>query len=376
MSLRLQFDGLDERVWLNCAHQGPLPKPAVAAARRALDQKRSPWRIRDESFDEVPRRLKSALGRLVGVPPAEVILGNSTSYGLNLLTQGLPLRSGDEVLLIAGDFPATIYPWLPLQDRGVVVRLVEPGPEGLTAEFVDASITRATRVFCCSWVFSFTGRAIPLAAVAQVCRSRAVTFVLNCSQALGARPLDTPTAGIDALVGCGFKWLCGPYATGFAWIDPEVRETMTTPPAYWLTHQGAADVERTASYELHPVGAAAYDVFCTANFLNFPAWTASVELLVDQGIDRVAAHDQRLVQRLIDGLDESDYQLLSPRHPPERSTLVYVLHRRVPTDEVHARLSLAGVETAIRDGKLRISPHVYNEPAEIDQALDALTSEN
>jgi cysteine desulfurase / selenocysteine lyase len=373
MSLRSQFDGLDERVWLNCAHQGPLPRPAVAAVRDALDRKRSPWRIDDESFEEVPRRLKSVLGQLVGAPAEDVILGNSTSYGLDVLARGLPLGAGDEVLLVAGDFPATVYPWLPLRERGVVVRLVDPGPDGLTAEMVDASITRATRILCCSWVFSFTGRAIPLEAVAEVCRGRGVTFVLNGSQAVGARPLDLATSGVDALVACGFKWLCGPYATGFAWIRPEIRETMATPPAYWLTHQSAGNVARTVDYGLQPVGASAYDVFGTANFLNFPAWTASLELLVGHGVDRIAAYDQRLVQRLIDGLDESDYELLSPREPPERSTLVYVRHRRVPTDEVQARLSAAGVEAATREGNLRLSPHVYNEPAEIDRALNALT---
>lgn len=375
LSLRHEFDGLDERVWLNCAHQGPLPRAAAAAAREAVDRKRSPWLIDEESFEDVPRRLKEVLGRLVNVPAAEVILGNSTSYGLNLLAQGLPLEPGDEVLLVAGDFPATVFPWLPLRERGVTVRLVTPrgGPSvGLTAEDVEAALTPATRVLCSSWVFSFTGRVLPLAEVAELCRSRGVTFVLNGSQGVGARPLDLAGAGVGALVSCGFKWLCGPYATGFAWIRPEVREAMATPPAYWLTHQSAGGVGRSADYELRSVGAAAYDVFGTANFLAFPAWTESVEVLSGLGVERVAAHDQALVQRLIDGLDEGAYELLSPRAPAERSTLVYVRHRREPGERVHARLRDAGVETALREGNVRLSPHVYNEPREIDAALDAL----
>ena len=371
-SLRSQFDGIDERVWLNCAHQGPLPRAATRAVQEHLDRKRSPWRIDEASFEEVPARLKTELGRLVGVPADEVILGNSTSYGLQLLAQGLPLGAGDEVLVVAGDFPATVFPWLPLRDRGVTLRLLDPGPGGLTAELVEASISPATRVLCSSWVFSFTGVAIPLDDVARVCRDRGVTFVANASQAVGARPLDLPSSGVDALVACGFKWLCGPYATGFAWIRPELRATMAPPPAYWLTHQSAGGVERTSDYELRAVGAAGYDVGCTANFLNFPAWTESVRLLVDHGIDRVAAHDQALVQRLIDGLDDRDVELLSPREGPARSTLVYVRHRHLAAEEVRSRLVAAGIETAMREGNLRLSPHIYNEATEIDRALDVL----
>ena len=90
------FGGFDGRTWLNCAHQGPLPLVAVAAAERALADKAAPHRMGDEAFAEVPRRLKDVLGRLVGVPAEEVILGNSTTYGLQLLVQGVDWRDGDE----------------------------------------------------------------------------------------------------------------------------------------------------------------------------------------------------------------------------------------------------------------------------------------
>ena len=164
------FGGFDERAWLNCAHQGPLPRVAVAATERALADKAAPHRIGDEAFTDVPRRLKDGLGRLVGVPADQVILGNSTSYGLHLLVQGVPWRQGDEVLLVDGDFPATIVPWLPLAERGVRVRLLRPEGGRLEAGQLEAELTPATRLFCCSWVFSFTGHTVDLAAVGQVCR--------------------------------------------------------------------------------------------------------------------------------------------------------------------------------------------------------------
>src|SRR5436305_13702050 len=117
-SLRDAFGTL-ERAWLNTAHQGPLPLEAAEAAREAIEQKLDPRRIPEPAFFEIPRRLRGTLARLINADPSEIVLTNSTSYGLDLLAQGLPLRSGDEVLGVEGDFPASIYPLVPLQMRFV-----------------------------------------------------------------------------------------------------------------------------------------------------------------------------------------------------------------------------------------------------------------
>jgi cysteine desulfurase/selenocysteine lyase len=370
------FGGFEGRAWLNCAHQGPLPRVAVAAAERALADKAAPHRIRDEAFDAVPRRLKDALGRLAGVPADQVTLGNSTSYGLHLLVQGVPWREGDEVLLVDGDFPATIVPWLPLADRGVRVRLLKPEGGRLEAGQLEAELTPATRLFCTSWVFSFTGHAVELAALGRVCRRAGVTFVVNGSQAVGAVPLDLAALPVDALVSCGFKWLCGPYGTGFCWLRPDLLASLTYRPAYWLSHLAQDDLGQDTGYRLRDdLGAAAYDVPGTANFLTFRPWTASVELLLGLGIDRVAAFDQALVERFLQGLDPDRYRLVSPRQGAARSALIVFGHRQADrTPGLHRRLADAGVDVAFRRGHLRVSPHLYNTAADIDRALEVLGS--
>ena len=376
LDLREEFGGLGERAWLNCAHQGPLPDRAVAAAHEALAEKRSPWRIADEAFAKVPGRLKVAVGRLIGAEADDVVLANSASYGIELLARTLPLADGDEVLLVDGDFPATIYPWLPLRERGVRIRFL-PGDDALTPDRLAGELRPRTRVLCSSWVFSFTGRSIDIAGVGEICRRHGTSFVVNGSQAVGARPLDVSALAVDAVLGSGFKWTCGPYATGFAWISPELRDSLTYRPAYWLTHQlAAADdgLDRAPRYELADLrGAAAYDVFCTANFVNFGAWTASIELLLEHGVDRIAAHDQELVARLAGGLEERGMRVLSPLAEPERSTLVFATYGEPAVNErLHRELSRAGIHVAVRDGNLRFSPHLYNTIEDIDRALAEL----
>ena len=185
-----RFGPFGDRVWLDTAHQGALPRAAREAGERNLADKTAPYRISDESFTEVPRRLKVALAGLIGARPDDIVLGNSTSYGLHALAMGLPLGRGDEVVLVHGDFPATVTPWLPLRRKGVEVRLLEPRTGFLSAEDVGDAITPRTRVVCTSWVFSFTGNAVDLHAIGDLCRERGVRLVINGSQGLGARPID------------------------------------------------------------------------------------------------------------------------------------------------------------------------------------------
>ena len=102
------FGPFDGRVWLNCAHQGPLPRVAAEAAREAIDWKVAPYRLTSERFGGVPAGLRESLARLIGAAADDIILANSASYGLHLMANGLPWKAGDEILLMKGDFPSDI----------------------------------------------------------------------------------------------------------------------------------------------------------------------------------------------------------------------------------------------------------------------------
>lgn len=112
---------------------------------------------------------------------------------------------------------------MPMERPGVV------DPQQLASQ-----LTGRTRLFCASWVNSFTGTTIDADAIGRVCRAHGVWFVLSASQALGARALDVRTTTLDALTCCGYKWLLGPYGTGFLWLTPTLRGQLEPLHAYWL----------------------------------------------------------------------------------------------------------------------------------------------
>lgn len=373
-SARGQFESLGDRTWLNTAHQGVLPRAAAEAAEEAIDWKRRPWELTTARFSAVPARVRNRLARLLAVPSEEIVLANSSSYGIHLLANGFPWRNGDEALVVRGDFPSTYLPFLGLHRRGVEVRFLEPRGSVPTPQEVEDSLGPRTRMLCTTWVHSFNGHTLDAVSIGEVCRDRGVRFVLNASQGLGARPLAPRSLAIDALTCVGFKWLCGPYGTGFCWIRRDLLMSLEHNQLYWLAYQTADDLARSGEPDLaRDIGGRRYDVFGTASFFNCSAWAASLDLILEAGLEAIAAHDQVLVERLVAGLDEARYELSSPRLGPGRSTLVFVSHRRPELNgTIHDRLRTDGVECALRRGQMRFSPHFYNDEEDIDRALEAL----
>ena len=134
-----KFGDFGDRAWLNTAHQGALPLAAAAEAQEAVAWKMTPWALTQARFDRVPARLRAALGQLVGVPSEEIVLANSASYGLHLIANSYPWREGDEVLVMAGDFPTGKWGYIDTRGQLIVNPQFDdarPFSEGMAAVLI------------------------------------------------------------------------------------------------------------------------------------------------------------------------------------------------------------------------------------------------
>jgi cysteine desulfurase/selenocysteine lyase len=278
--------GLDPKgTWLNTAHQGALPRIAADAAREAVEWKLEPSLLTSERFAAVPDRVRRAAARWIGADSADVFLSNGASLGLHEIAYGMRLEKGDDVLLMHGDFPSNVLPWLAHRERGVSVRRINPSGCVLEIDEIEQAIRPETRVVCLSWVHSFSGWTLELDKIAALCREAGARLVVNVSQGLGARPFDVQTAGIDALVCAGWKWLCGPYGVGFGWLRPEFRQQLRPTQRYWLSQQSADDLgsDKDPADEEPVDSIHRFDLFGTANFFNFHPWGVALDYLLEQG---------------------------------------------------------------------------------------------
>jgi len=368
------FGPFEGKIWLNTASEGAIPRVSAKAVQEAIEWKLKPFYLTHKRFRDVPAKLKEVIGRLMNVAPEDVILGNSATYGIHLLANGLPLKKGDEILLMQNDFPTDILTWLGLEKKGVLIHQLRLKNYVLTPKELIEHLTSKTRVVCLSHVHTFTGHVTDIEALGKICRSKGVVFIVNLSQSLGTRPIDLGRLSVDAITTAGFKWLLGPYGTGFCWIKPALREKLEYNQSYWVNVLSAEALEGTDKLTLPDSrDARKYDVFGTANFFNFCPFTASIEYLLNVGIETVQEHNDQLVKQVLDGLNDKEFRLISPQEAHSRSTLVVFSHRNPEKNKaIFASLLARGIYLALWKGNLRIAPHIFNTPADIKAFLTTL----
>jgi len=366
------FGDFDSRLWLNTADQGPMPLRAGLAANKAVEWKIYPGRLATVEYERVPVYLRQVLRSLIGANRGQIILGNSTTYGLSMIARSLKWDSGDQVLLVEGDFPANFTPWRGLPQQ-IETRLIQADLWARSpCEALRAALQKSTRVFCATWVDSFTGRMVDLGSLGEICRANGTFFLVNASQGLGNRCFDIEGLPIDALTCSGSKWLCGPYGTGFCWVGDELSTSLSPTQYYWQANRHESSLRASASAD---IGAdnACYDVFATANFLNYVPWTSAIECLLEIGIQPISTHIDAWVQAFRDGCDVTNYEVSGGDGGAETSALIFVTHKdSARNDFIFQNLRNMGIDVALRRGKIRISPHFFNPVESVALVVDSL----
>lgn len=370
------FESFDGKIWLNAASEGPLPKVSNQALQEAIIWKSKPYLLDIPKFVDVPLALKSSIARLIHVDSKEVVLGNSATYGIEILANGIPLNPGDEVLLMRNDFPSDILPWLGLTKKGVIVKQLAAKHLVLSPDELSQQISSRTKVVCLPHVHTFTGLNLQAEKMAALCRANNIIFILNITQSAGTREIDLSQMDVDAAVCAGYKWLLGPYGTGFCWIKTELRERLELYRAYWPAALSETELHSSGDIQYHEIKTARkYDIYGTANFFNFVPFRSSIDYLLQIGLDRVAEHNGQLIDILLDRLDGAEFELISEKDKKQRSNLLVLSHKNKNNNaKIHQYLKDRGIYTAFWKNNIRLTPHIYNTADEMTATAEALNA--
>lgn len=367
---REAFPVARDLVYLNHAAIAPLPG---AAARAMEDLARLVSRTGDRRWPErhdMTTRVRQRAALLLGAPrPETVAFVPSTSAGLSLVAEGIDWRAGDNVVGARCEYPANVYPWMHLADRGVEYRMAEERAGRLDLEEVEALVDGRTRVLALSWVQYASGFRADLERLGSFCREREVLFVVDAIQGLGALRLDVAAAGVDVATGAAHKWLLGPEGIGWLYVADRVVERLRPVLTGWRSVAGLFDWTR---FDLTWNDGALRFEPGTLNVYGLAALDKSLEMLLAVGPERIEARIQALAQRVADGLRERGFDVVSSRRDGEASGIVAATHPQHPAEAVYETLVERGVITAHRAGRLRISPHFYNTEEEIEQLLEGV----
>ncbi len=357
------------RIYLNHASTSPLSTRVVDAIRSHLTE-RSTGSLETYQQDlEIVKRLKGNLARLIGAEsPDRIALQPNTSDALNVVAAGLPWKAGDEVLLNDLEFPANVYPYLNLRRHGVELKFLGSRNGEVTAEMIEQASTPRTRLVALSAVQFLTGHRADLAAIGTWCRSSGIVFAVDGIQAVGAVHIDVRKMNIDALAAGGQKWQTAPHGTGFLYLTEELQSRIHQQYLGWLA---AADPWNFRNYDQPLAGSARRYEGGSLNFLGIAGYDAAVAMLLEFGIDAIESHLLDLTTALMSGLHElPSVGILTPEPRAARAGIVTV-HLPAGTDAQQFLLKMEqqGITPAQREGKIRLSPHFYNAPGEMEQTV-------
>ncbi|HEX6059474.1 MAG TPA: aminotransferase class V-fold PLP-dependent enzyme [Gemmatimonadaceae bacterium] len=360
-----------ERIYLNNASTGPLPRRTVEAIAAFTAKRAEPWRLSQEEQFAALDRGRELVARLVGARASEIALMVNTGYGINLAASALPLRRGDVVLTFDREFPANVYPWMARERDGVRLERI-PCVDGLPDEqrLLEEIGRPEVRAVAISWVQFSNGWVADLAAIGRRCRERGVWLVVDGIQGVGARELDLGALDVDILACGAQKWLLSPWGTGFVRVREELVRELEPASVGWMSVRGSDDFTRLVEYDLTWREDARRFEMVTLPFQDFAGMDASLELLLELGTAAVSRRVEALTGRIVAWARGRDgVRLLTP---PGRRAGIVSLVPRGEAEGASRRLEAAGVAHSLREGAIRLSPHCYNTEGEVDRALEVL----
>ncbi|MCP4592967.1 MAG: aminotransferase class V-fold PLP-dependent enzyme [bacterium] len=353
----------------NHAGVGPLHRRVAQAVREYADEVERSAHL-GEGLYRRAEQVRRRVAELLNADHDEVTFIKNTSEGLSFVANGLNWNHGDNVVTTNAEFPANIYPWQALRDRGVQVRMVLEEDGRIPLEKLTEAIDDRTRLVSVSSVQYASGYRIDLARLGEFCQSKGVLLCVDAIQSCGVFPLDVREMGIDFLAADGHKWLCAPEGCGLFYVRKEIQGLLRPTCIGWAS---MADM-----WTFHPYhfkfhdSAKRYDSG-SYNLAGIYGLGAAIEWVLELGVDNIAERLLHLTDRLVSGLRAKGYRVVSSRQSGESSGIVSFVSNVHNLEQIQQHLQTEHrIVIAHRRKRLRASPHVYNTEHEIDQLVDAL----
>jgi selenocysteine lyase/cysteine desulfurase len=354
-------------IYFNHAALGPLSTRAYEAMERHARDQRDfgalHWREWYAEYDH----LRASAARLIGAEASEIAILKNTSEGLSFVAEGYRWQQGENVITTQLEFPSNYTPWKRLERRGIECRIAALP----TVEAIEPLIDRRTRIVTVSSVAFHNGFTADLEAIGALCARRGVLFCVDAIQSVGVLPIDVRKANVAFLAADGHKWMCGPESAAIFYAAREHRDRLDVLESGW-TNVDRRGKFLQCSVDLLP-DARRFEAG-SLNTNGIYGLRAAIDLLLETGIEKIAAEAIRVSTKLADGLESIGWRVASPR--PIRSAIIGAFPPGVERSMLqwHRHLEKNGVICAPREGMLRFSPHFYNDDGEIAKVLDLLSS--
>ncbi len=363
--------------YLNCAYMSPISRAVEAAGLQAVSRKSQPNKISPQDFFTDPERLRGLFAQLVNAPAAEdVALIPSVSYGMAIVAKNLPAEKGQKIIVTDQQFPSNVYPWLTLAaEKGLEIQTVampaEPQLRGRRwNEHLLEAIDDRTALVALGHVHWANGTRFDLEKIAEKVHRHGGLLVVDGTQSVGALPMDVQQFGLDALVCAGYKWLMGPYSTGYAWFGPAFLNGRPL-EENWINRLNSEDFARLVDYQpAYQPGARRFDAGERSNFILVPMSIAALEQLLDWRPENIQHYCRNLTAEALQEWSRLGFRTEDPEWRGAHLFGVQVPDHIRP-ETLQQKLKENNISVSVRGDFVRIAPHVYNDAADV-AALSAV----
>jgi selenocysteine lyase/cysteine desulfurase len=368
-TIRAKFPITRNYNFQNHAGVAPLSAPA-AEALAGYARELSEAAYLNGTYYRAADRVRHSVARLINADPSEVTFTKNTSEGVCFVANGIQWLTGDNVVSNTMEFAANVYPWMNLESRGVTVRRVAETDGRIPFDKLATAIDRRTRVVAISAVQWWNGFRVDLTRLGELCKERGVLLFVDAIQALGVHPIDVKAMNIDFLAADGHKWLCAPEGSGIFYCRRELIGHLKPSEIGYMSMKHSFD-SLDMRIDLHD-DARRFESG-SHNVAGICALGASLDLMLEIGIDQIQVRVKQLTDQLVEGLLRRGWKVHSPRTASEWSGIVSFSSEAVELAALRKHLrNEFKIIVASRLGRLRASPHCYNSPEEIQQLVDAL----
>ena len=367
---RSEFPVTATYIYMNHAGVAPLSRRVRDAMAGFIEDATLYGAVHADDWAEAAEACRVTASGLINADATEIAFMKNTTQGILIAANGIDWREGDNVVTTAVEFPTNVYPWWCLKERyGVETRMVPERDGRIYIEDIAAAIDERTRVLTISHVEFASGFRNDIEALGELCRERDIWFVLDAIQSLGVVEVDVKSCNIDILAADGHKWLLAPEGAAIFYCADEKREQLINTNVGWASVVNPRDF---LNYDLTQKPDATRFEEGSYNSVGLYGLKAAIDLLHDIGIPAIKARVLELTARLIAGLEAKGYRVITPKTDVDRAGIVIFESDRYTPAEIYETLYGENIITAERGSGVRVSPHFYNTPSEIERLLEVL----
>jgi cysteine desulfurase / selenocysteine lyase len=368
-----EFPVAEHWAYFDHAAVAPMPRRSGQAIREWVEDQERNGVVNWPSWGGKVEQARASCARLINADVAEIAFIANTTAGIGLIAEGYPWKPGDSVVTAAEEYPSNLYPWMNLASRGVTLRTVPTRPDGrIWVDDLARAMDPTTRLLTISHVEFASGFRNDLDVLGELCRSRGVAFFVDAIQGLGPLKIDVRRKPIDFLTSDGHKWLLGPEGAGLLYIRREWIERLRPIGVGWKSVVGSYN-DPTAGFALKP-DASRWE---GGTFAMAPlqAFARSIDLFLEIGPDVVS-------RRILDRADavrelalSAGWTIQGSNRPEDQAGIVAIDKPGVDPEAFARDVREQHIAVACRRGRVRISPHIYNNTDDLDRLALALGRE-